>query len=105
MDLPSLALAKSEAEYLDAASIVAVDGYALGKNGVKYWKGCTVVTAAEAHKLFDAMAEHHAPVWYAEAMGYDGVWWEEELDPFGLSAPRGGLFRPEEWEIELEHVR
>ncbi len=36
---------------------------------------------------------------YAEAHGYDGVWWEEELAPEILSAPRGVIFnsRLPEW--------
>lgn len=28
----------------------------------------------------------------SEVMGVDGVWWNEEYDPDGYSAPRGGIF-------------
>lgn len=49
---------------------------------------------------------------YAEhELGLDGVWWNEELDTFSYSAPRGGFFNPtgKEWSIikteTMEEVR
>jgi hypothetical protein len=43
----------------------------------------------------------YAVIWYAEAAGFDGVWWEESLDPSSLSAPRGVIFQHklDEWTI------
>ena len=43
-----------------------------------------------------------------EALGiYDGMWWDEVLDPWALSAPRGGIFqsRLSEWKIVEEGKR
>jgi hypothetical protein len=46
-------------------------------------------------------AEDYAVIWYAEAAGFDGVWWEEDFNPNGFSAPRGVIFQGklEEWKI------
>ena len=43
-----------------------------------------------------------------EALGlYDGMWWNEVLDPWALSAPRGGIFqsRLSEWKAVEEGKR
>lgn len=43
-----------------------------------------------------------------EALGeYDGMWWKEDLDPWSLSAPRGGIFqsRLSGWVPVAEGVR
>jgi hypothetical protein len=44
-----------------------------------------------------------------EVMGVDGVWWNEEYDPDGYSAPRGGIFpgKVAEWyatQIDFDDV-
>jgi hypothetical protein len=38
----------------------------------------------------------------AGEQGLDGVWWDDDLDPYAGSAPRGGLLRSRlrEWDIE-----
>lgn len=38
-----------------------------------------------------SIAQDLATVW-AEDAGYDGIWWEDELDVWKLSAPRGVIF-------------
>ncbi len=38
-----------------------------------------------------SIAEDVATVW-AEDAGYDGIWWDDDLDVAALSAPRGVLF-------------
>ncbi len=45
-------------------------------------------------------AEDYALIGFARLAGYDGLWWHESHDPDILSAPRGALFYPEEWERE-----
>jgi hypothetical protein len=51
-------------------------------------------------RLDDTMASDFATLLLLERSGlYDGAWWNEILDPFGLSAPRGVIFqtRLPEW--------
>ena len=45
-------------------------------------------------------------IWYAETLGYDGVWWEEDYAPWKLSAPRGVIFQEKlkEWKICKGHL-
>jgi hypothetical protein len=74
-----------------------VSGWALGPQGVDYWKSCMADPIERGHLLAEALS----PVWYAEAHGYDGVWWDELLDPYRLSAPRGGIFDVRDWSVEV----
>lgn len=42
----------------------------------------------------DMFAGEFALMEAVEALGlYDGMWWKEDLDPWSLSAPRGGIFQ------------
>ncbi len=51
-------------------------------------------------RISSALAFDYALIAYAEAnLAVDGVWWEEELDAYELSAPRGVLFNQ-----KLEHL-
>jgi len=34
---------------------------------------------------------------WAERAGFDGAWWPETYEPDALSAPRGCIFRPDDW--------
>lgn len=48
----------------------------------------------------DMFAGEFALMEAVEALGlYDGMWWKEDLDPWSLSAPRGGIFQSKlaEW--------
>jgi len=44
--------------------------------------------------LDDTLASDFAVLLLLERFGsYDGAWWNEILDPAGLSAPRGAIFQ------------
>jgi hypothetical protein len=63
--------------------IEEVAGYRFGPLGEAYWR-----------QNFDkpinhTWAESFAPIFYARAHGYDGVWYNERYDPANLSCPRG----------------
>lgn len=47
--------------------------------------------ASRAGKPTPAVHDDLATAW-AHAMGLDGIWWNERLDPESLSAPRGVIF-------------
>ena len=74
-----------------------VDGYSFGLKGQKYWKSCF------SSSPNNSLAEAFAVIFYAETLGYDGVWWHEVLDISSLSAPRGVIFQHKlcEWEVKL----
>lgn len=64
--------------------IDSVKGAVLTELSRGYWKrGCAP----------QGDCSEWAVVWWAEAHGYDGIWWEEDLDPAAFSAPRGGIFQ------------
>lgn len=69
-----------------------VPGHTLTDKGRAYWdEGCAP----------GGDAADWVVVWWAEAQGFDGVWWEEDFNPAVLSAPRGGIFQAKlsSWEI------
>jgi hypothetical protein len=43
------------------------------------------VSIGQAGDCFDYLL----PVWVEDCTDFDGVWWEDDFDPEGLSAPRG----------------
>lgn len=86
--------AEDEAEDVDL--VQAEVGWALGARGVDYWRAC-FGRAPRSNE--HALAVDFSSLWYAESHGYDGVWWEEEYGEF--SAPRGAIFRPEEWNTRI----
>ena len=49
-----------------------------------------ILARAERTNSFAATA---ALLEIANDAGLDGVWWNETLDPYGLSAPRGAIHR------------
>lgn len=80
--------------------IEEVAGYCFGPLGEAYWR-----------KHFDAPVDHvwaesFAPIFYARAHGYDGVWYNERYDPDNLSCPRGLILqeRLPDWTVE-KHSR
>jgi hypothetical protein len=75
--------------------IETVNGYVFGSKGITYWNNFC------SSKISNDLAEAYAPIFYAEAMGYDGVWWNETLDVANYSAPRGVIFQSKlnEWKI------
>jgi hypothetical protein len=40
-----------------------------------------------------SLVEEYAIIWFAEAAGFDGVWWSDSLSPNNYSAPRGVIFQ------------
>lgn len=62
------------------------DAASFDLKGIKYWK------ATYTTKVNDSFGESLAPVFYAEAHGFDGVWWEDVYAPNAYSAPRGVIF-------------
>lgn len=76
-------------------------GYGFGEAGSAWWSD-TFALPTDDH-----LAEDMAFVAYAEASGYDGAWWDEDLDVDRLSAPRGVVFRPSDWSWsrESDHPR
>ncbi len=79
----------------DEDQIETVDGYIFGSKGIAYWHSFC------SSKISNDLAEAYAPIFYAEAMNYDGVWWNETLDVANYSAPRGVIFQSKlnEWKI------
>jgi len=96
--------AKEEADWHqdeeDFIELREVSSYALGPRGQFY---VTVRLGGDPTRYAEAFPEHFAPLWYAEAHDYDGVWWDEEENLGALSAPRGAIFQSvlPTWEIEI----
>ena len=92
--------ALTEAEdWGDDARVERVTGYVLGTRGVRY-----VIERLQGNPATVTMPEMYAPLWYAEAHDYDGVWWDEVDDPAHMSAPRGAIFQSSlpTWSIKKE---
>lgn len=70
-------------------------GYSFGQKGLQYWK------SSFSEKVSHALASSFAPIFFAEANGFDGCWWDEVLDIERLSAPRGVIFqcRLDQWQV------
>ena len=91
--------AKNEVD--DPGEIELTKGYDFGPKGIKYWK------ESFSSKPRNSLATDLAPVFYAESQGYDGVWWEEILDPQRFSAPRGVIFQKKipTWKVtQIEEI-
>lgn len=73
--------------------IEEIAGYRFGPLGEAYWRANFDVPVDHA------WAESFAPIFYARAHGYDGVWYNERYDPDNLSCPRGLILqeRLPEW--------
>lgn len=84
----SLNEAKEEAE---GNRVKTVHSYKLGPKGLSYWK------RTFSSRPNNSIARGLVITWYAEALGYEGVWWEERFDPSRLSAPRGVIFNLSGW--------
>lgn len=69
--------------------------------GITYWEEAFDQPPLEADPV---LIEGLLPVWFAREQDYDGVWWDERLDPANFSAPRGTIFqaRLESFEITTE---
>jgi hypothetical protein len=92
MTFDSLDEAKEEAEAY-GVEVEEIDSVALDSKGLTYWR------EAFSSRPSNSLAESFAILWYAEYKGYDGVWWNDKLDPARLSAPRGVIFQSKlpEW--------
>lgn len=92
IEFDSLEEAQEEADNYDVEP-EEVDSFVLDKKGKAYWK------QTFSSKPSNSFAKDFAIIWFAEANGYDGVWWNEKLDPARLSAPRGVIFQSKlpEW--------
>lgn len=92
MTFDSMEEAKEEAESHEV-EVEEIDSVALDSKGLRYWK------EAFSSEPKNSLAGDFAILWYAEAKGYDGVWWNDRLDPVRLSAPRGVIFQSKlpEW--------
>lgn len=77
--------AESRNGKIDPATILS-----LGPKGISYWLDAFRQPPESADPI---VIEGLLPVWYAEANGFDGVWWDEEFDPQNYSAPRGVVFQ------------
>lgn len=83
--------ARLEAEARDG-ELEETEILTLAPAGVEYWLEAFRQPPENADPvLIDGLT----PVWYAQANGYDGVWWDEEYDPKNYSAPRGVIFQSE----------
>jgi hypothetical protein len=65
--------------------IEEADGWRFSEKGGKYF--------SEDARIPHQIAADYAVILWAEASGFDGVWWEEDYDPSSLSAPRGVIFQ------------
>lgn len=87
----------SEQEASDESEDVRLhNGYKFAEKGKAYWQ------SSFSSLPKNSFAEDFAVIFWAEAMGFDGVWWNDTLDSSILSAPRGVIFqaRLSEWKIE-----
>ena len=91
--------AEREAGAIEDSELRETTVYSLGSRGEVYWREAFTQLPCEADPL---VIRDMSPVWFAEAHGYDGVWWDETLAPSKFSAPRGVIFqnRLAEWTIE-----
>ena len=85
---------EAEAEMDDDREMEVFQGWKFGPAGMVYWK-----LAFGSSPVRHNFAEDYASIFWAEAQGYDGCWWEDNLDPTALSAPRGVIFQSklDEW--------
>jgi hypothetical protein len=86
----------ADAEREELNDVRPTAGYSFGPKGKAYWK------QSFSSKISHDMAGDFAIIFYAEANGYDGVWWDDALDISNFSAPRGVIFQHklEEWKIK-----
>lgn len=91
MEFPSEETAEMEAEARDG-DVEETEVLTLAPSGVEYWLKAFRQVPEEADPVLIAGL---TPVWYAQANGYDGFWWDEKYDPENYSAPRGVIFQPE----------
>ncbi len=93
--------AEREVQDYDGASVRKVEGYGFGPKGSNYWRD-----AFGSDEPRDELAKDFASIFRAKNRGYDGVWWDDKLDPLNYSAPRGLIFQDKlpTWEI-MEHKR
>lgn len=70
-------------------------GYNFSNKGKSYW------SLFCSSPIDNSLAEAYAVIFYAEAHGFDGVWWNEMLDVSAYSAPRGVIFQSQlnNWKI------
>lgn len=74
----------------EGREIVETDLLALGARGERYWSEAFTQEPVNADP---AVIRDLTPVWFAEAGGFEGVWWDETLAPEDFSAPRGVIFQ------------
>jgi hypothetical protein len=79
-----------EAESRECGSPTAVEGYSLGPEGREYWSSTFTQDPSQTDPL---QVQGLAPVWFAQANQYDGVWWDEAYAPSQYSLPRGVIFQ------------
>jgi hypothetical protein len=87
-------------EASDDSDIESFEGYIFGIKGIEYWKSFC------SSPVNNALATDYAPIFYAEAHNFDGVWWNESLDVPAYSAPRGVIFQSKvnEWKITQKAI-
>jgi len=89
-----LTLEEAQQEAPEDENISKIEGYQVTDHMMPYFK--TGISPGLV------MSKDYALIWYAEAAGLDGVWWNDEYAPELLSAPRGVIFQNklDEWKIE-----
>lgn len=87
MDDKETARAEADAR---GGTLEPADVLHLDVHGQTYWETAFKQPPLEADSV---VINGLLPVWYAEHHGYDGVWWDEKLDPANFSAPRGVIFQ------------
>jgi len=87
-----------EAQSRECGSPTPTEGYTLGPEGHTYWASTFRQDPEQTDPL---QVQRLAPVWFAQAHGYDGVWWDEAYAPSKYSLPRGVIFQDalSEWHI------
>lgn len=88
------AMEEAESGGWEPEDIKQAKGWKFSELGGKYFDKDTDIP----HQI----ADDYAVILWAEAHGFDGVWWEDNYDPDGLSAPRGVIFQNklEGWTIK-----
>lgn len=85
-------------ESYHASTVSEISSVSLGPKGRTYWTDAFESKPESPPVLF---IEDLSILWFAEAAGYDGVYWDNELNIGEYSAPKGVIFQSTfgEWEI------
>lgn len=95
----------AEGEAQPPSNVIEVESVELDERGVEYWEEAFTKPVGSISGPIGV--RELLPLWYAEAQGYDGVWWQYDYEPQNLSCPCGGIFQSklDSWTVTLKPNR